>query len=306
MTVMTPAAPDRATAKTPSGRSGSRAGVLRALLRNRLAVVALAVLLLLIVAALFAPLIAPYDPSTQNLLMRLRPPAWQDGGSSAHLLGTDQLGRDMLSRVVHGTRVSLLVGAGAALLAGVVGTAVGLASGYFGGWADRTLMRLADVQLAFPSLLLALAVVGFLGSGLWMVILVLGFTGWVSYARVVRSEVMSLRTRDFVTEARAIGVTDVTIMRRHLLPNVMAPLATIGTLHVAAAIVAEASLSYLGLGVPKETVTWGGMLADGQLYLGTSWWVAVFPGITLMLTSLAINITGDALRDVADPKAYRR
>ncbi|MFE8954315.1 ABC transporter permease [Streptomyces althioticus] len=306
MTVMTPAAPDRATAKTPSGRSGSRAVALRALLRDKRAVVALAVLLLLIVAALFAPLIAPYDPSTQNLLLRLRPPAWQDGGSSAHLLGTDQLGRDMLSRVVHGTRVSLLVGAGAALLAGVVGTAVGLASGYFGGWADRTLMRLADVQLAFPSLLLALAVVGFLGSGLWMVILVLGFTGWVSYARVVRSEVMSLRTRDFVTEARAIGVTDFTIMRRHLLPNVMAPLATIGTLHVAAAIVAEASLSYLGLGVAKETVTWGGMLADGQLYLGTSWWVAVFPGIALMLTSLAINITGDALRDVADPKAYRR
>jgi peptide/nickel transport system permease protein len=306
MTVLSPAATDTAPQHKPSGGSGSGSVVLRGLLRNKLAAVALAVLALLLVAALFAPLLAPYDPNTQNLLLRLRPPAWQDGGSGAHLLGTDQLGRDMLSRVVYGTRVSLLVGAGAALLAGVVGTAVGLASGYFGGWADRTLMRLADVQLAFPSLLLALAVVGFLGSGLWVVIVVLGFTGWVSYARVVRSEVMSLRTRDFVTEARAIGVTDVTIMRRHLLPNVMAPLATIGTLHVAAAIVAEASLSYLGLGVPKETVTWGGMLSDGQLYLGTSWWVAVFPGIALMLTSLAINITGDALRDVADPKAYRR
>ncbi|MFE7676169.1 ABC transporter permease [Streptomyces albidoflavus] len=304
MTVMSPAATDRAPAKKPPG--GRRSVVLRSLLRNKLAVLALGVLALLLVAALFAPLIAPYDPNTQNLLIRLRPPAWQDGGTGAHLLGTDQLGRDLLSRVIHGARVSLLVGAGAALLAGVIGTAVGLAAGYFGGWADRTLMRLADVQLAFPSLLLALAVVGFLGSGLWLVVLVLGFTGWVSYARVVRSEVMSLRTRDFITEARAIGVTDTTIMRRHLLPNVMAPLATIGTLHVAAAIVAEASLSYLGLGVPKETVTWGAMLADGQLYLGTSWWVAVFPGIALMLTSLAINITGDALRDVADPKAYRR
>ncbi|MGV9915294.1 ABC transporter permease [Streptomyces tendae] len=306
MTVMSPAATDAGPQHKPSGGSGSGSVVLRGLLRNKLAAVALAVLVLLLVAAVFAPLLAPYDPNTQNLLLRLRPPAWQDGGSGAHLLGTDQLGRDMLSRVVYGTRVSLLVGAGAALLAGVIGTVVGLASGYFGGWADRTLMRLADVQLAFPSLLLALAVVGFLGSGLWVVIVVLGFTGWVSYARVVRSEVMSLRTRDFVTEARAIGVTDVTIMRRHLLPNVMAPLATIGTLHVAAAIVAEASLSYLGLGVPKETVTWGSMLSDGQLYLGTSWWVAVFPGIALMLTSLAINITGDALRDVADPKAYRR
>ncbi|ESQ01131.1 oligopeptide ABC transporter integral membrane protein [Streptomyces sp. GBA 94-10 4N24] len=304
MTVIPPAATDRAAAKKPPG--GPRSVILRALLRNKLAVLALAVLALLLVAALFAPLIAPYDPNAQDLLIRLRPPVWQDGGTGTHLLGTDQLGRDMLSRVIHGARVSLLVGAGAALLAGVIGTAVGLAAGYFGGWADRALMRLADVQLAFPSLLLALAVVGFLGSGLWLVVLVLGFTGWVSYARVVRSEVMSLRTRDFITEARAIGVTDVTIMRRHLLPNVMAPLATIGTLHVAAAIVAEASLSYLGLGVPKETVTWGAMLADGQLYLGTSWWVAVFPGIALMLASLAINITGDALRDVADPKAYRR
>ncbi|MFJ8158070.1 ABC transporter permease [Streptomyces sp. NPDC094468] len=308
MTVTTPATTDRAAARTPNGGpgSGARSAVLRALLRNKLAVAALVVLALLLVAALSAPLIAPYDPNTQNLLLRLRPPAWQHGGSGAHLLGTDQLGRDMLSRVVYGARVSLLVGAGAALLAGVIGTVVGLSAGYLGGWVDRTLMRLADVQLAFPALLLALAVVGFLGSGLWMVILVLGFTGWVSYARVVRSEVLSLRSRDFITEARAIGVTDVTIMRRHLLPNVMAPLATIGTLHVAAAIVAEASLSYLGLGVPKETVTWGAMLSDGQLYLGTSWWVAVFPGIALMLTSLAINITGDALRDVADPKAYRR
>ncbi|ASQ92112.1 ABC transporter permease [Streptomyces sp. 11-1-2] len=304
MTLLSPAATGRAPAAAPAG--GSRSVVLRALLRDKLAVLALAVLAVLLIAALFAPLVAPYEPNAQNLLLRLRPPAWQDGGSGAHLLGTDQLGRDMLSRVIYGARVSLLVGAGAALLAGVIGIVVGLASGYFGGWADRVLMRLADVQLAFPSLLLALAIVGFLGSGLWYVILVLGFTGWVSYARVVRSEVMSLRTRDFITEARAIGVTDVTIMRRHLLPNVMAPLATIGTLHVAAAIVAEASLSYLGLGVPRETVTWGAMLSDGQLYLGTSWWVAVFPGIALMLTSLAINITGDALRDVADPKAYRR
>ncbi|KUJ38584.1 peptide ABC transporter permease [Streptomyces sp. NRRL F-5122] len=304
MTVTAPAAADHVPAGTPTVGSGSV--VLRALLRNKLAVLALAVLVLLLAAALFAPLIAPYDPNAQDLLLRLRPPAWQDGGSGAHPLGTDQLGRDMLSRVIYGARVSLLVGAGAALLAGAIGTVVGLVSGYFGGWADRVLMRLADIQLAFPALLLALAIVGFLGSGLWYVILVLGFTGWVSYARVVRSEVMSLRSRDFITEARAIGVTDATIMRRHLLPNVMAPLATIATLHVAAAVVTEASLSYLGLGVPKETVTWGSMLADGQLYLGTSWWVAVFPGIALMLTSLAINITGDALRDVADPKAYRR
>ncbi|GHH83527.1 peptide ABC transporter permease [Streptomyces sulfonofaciens] len=304
MTVTTTITP---TGSAPAAKSpGPRSAALRTLLRNRLALAALVFLVLLLVAALCAPLLAPADPNAQDLLMRLRPPAWEAGGTGAHPLGTDQLGRDMLSRVVYGTRVSLLVGAGAALLAGVIGTVVGLASGYFGGWPDRVLMRVADVQLAFPPILLALAIVGFLGSGLWYVILVLGFTGWVSYARVVRSEVLSLRSRDFVTEARAIGATDAAIMRRHLLPNVMAPLATIGTLHVAAAIVAEASLSYLGLGVPKETVTWGSMLADGQLYLGTSWWVAVFPGVALMLTSLAVNITGDALRDVADPKAYRR
>lgn len=302
MTVTPPAVAPAAATAGPS----PRAAALRILLRNRLAVAALAVLAIMLILAVLAPLIAPYDPNTQDLLLRLEPPAWQSGGSGAHLLGTDQLGRDMLSRVIYGTRVSLLVGAGAALLAGVIGTAAGLVSGYYGGGPDRVLMRIADVQLAFPAILLALAIVGFLGSGLWYVILVLGFTGWVSYARVVRSEVMSLRSRDFITEARAIGVTDGVIMRRHLLPNVMAPLATIATLHVAAAIVAEASLSYLGLGVPKETVTWGSMLADGQLYLGTSWWVAVFPGIALMITSLAVNITGDALRDVADPKAYRR
>ncbi|MDT0410048.1 MULTISPECIES: ABC transporter permease [Streptomyces] len=302
----TTTAPPAAEPAAPPAPASTRAAAVRSLLRNKLAVAALAFLLLVLVCAVFAPLIAPADPNAQDLLARLKPPAWQHGGSSAHLLGTDQLGRDLLSRVIYGTRVSLMVGAGAALLAGVLGTLAGLAAGYFGGWTDRLLMRLADIQLAFPAILLALAVVGFVGSGLWYVILVLGITGWVSYARVVRSEVLSLRTRDFVTEAHAIGVRHPAIMRRHLLPNVMAPLATIGTLHIAAAIVAEASLSYLGLGVPKETVTWGAMLADGQLYLGTSWWVAVFPGIALMLTSLAVNITGDALRDVADPKAYRR
>ncbi|MGW4486688.1 ABC transporter permease [Amycolatopsis sp. NPDC004368] len=292
------------TAVAAAARS-ARPSAVRAMLRNRLGAVAVTVLVLMVLIALFAPLISPYDPGAQDLLVRLHPPAWESGGDASHLLGTDQLGRDILSRLFYGARISLLVGACAALLAGIVGAAIGLVAGFLGGWFDRILMRLADIQLAFPPILLALAIVGFLGSGLWYVVLVLGFTGWVSYARVIRSEVLSLRTREFVTEARAIGVTDLAIMRRHLLPNVMAPLATIGTLHVAAAIVAEASLSYLGLGVPKQTVTWGGMLSDGQLYLGTSWWVAVFPGIALMLTALAVNITGDVLRDVADPKAYR-
>lgn len=283
----------------------SRVATARRLVRSKLAVAAVVVLGLVVLAAVFAPLIAPYDPNAQDLLVRLRPPAWTSRGDASHLLGTDQLGRDVFSRLVYGARISLLVGVAAALLAGVIGAVVGLVAGYLGGWPDRILMRLADIQLAFPSILLALAIVGFLGSGLWYVIVVLGFTGWVSYARVVRSEALSLRSRDYVTEARAIGVSDPAIMRRHLLPNVLASLATIATLHVAAAIVAEASLSYLGLGVPRSVVTWGGMLSDGQLYLGTSWWLAVFPGLALMLTVLAINLAGDVLRDLTDPKAYR-
>ena len=281
-------------------------GALRAHIGTNVIVwIALLVLVAAVVCAVFAPWLAPHDPQTQQLGLRLRPPFWSDRASAGHPLGTDDLGRDMLSRVLYGSRVSILVGVCATVLAGATGVLIGLLAGYFGGWQDAVLMRLADIQLAFPSILLALAIVGFLGSGLWYVILVLGFTGWVSYARVVRSEVLSLRTREFVTEARAIGVRDLTIMRRHLLPNVMAPLATIGTLHVAAASVAAASLSSLGLGVPKQTVTGGGMLSDGQLYLGTSWWVAVFPGLALMVTALAVNLTGDVLRDVADPKAYR-
>ncbi|RJQ82050.1 ABC transporter permease [Pseudonocardiaceae bacterium YIM PH 21723] len=257
---------------------------------------ALVTLILLVLAALCAPLIAPHEPNLQNLLTRLQPPG------AGHPLGTDQLGRDVLSRLIYGTRISLLVGVSAAVLAGVIGGIAGIVAGFLGGWVDRILMRLADIQLAFPALLLSLAVIGFVGSGLWLVILVLGFTGWVSYARVVRSEVLSLRTRGFVLAAIAIGASGPAIMRRHLLPNVMAPLATIGTLHVGTAIVAEASLSYLGIGVPKQTVTWGSMLADGQLYLGTAWWVAVFPGLALAITVLAVNVLGDALRDVTDPR----
>lgn len=281
-------------------------GALRNWVRNRLAIPAFGILAVIVIVAIFAPVIAPHDPNAQDLLQRLKPPAWLANGSSSHLLGTDELGRDLFSRLIYGSRVSLIVGALAALISGVIGATVGIVSGYRGGWLDRILMRIADIQLAFPSILLALAIVGFLGSSLWNVIIILGVTGWVAYARVLRSEVLSLRERDYVVEAKAIGVPGSTIMRRHLLPNVMAPIATIGTLQVGTAILAEAALSFLGLGVPPETVTWGAMLSEGQLYLGTSWWLAVFPGIALMLTVLAINIAGDVLRDVADPKVYRR
>jgi peptide/nickel transport system permease protein len=271
-------------------------------LRARMALPALILLTLVVLCAVLAPVVAPDDPNAQDLLTRLSPPGWTDG----HLLGTDNLGRDVLSRLIYGARISLFVGLAVALISGTIGAVIGIVAGYRGGWADRVLMRLADVQLAFPSILLALAVVAFLGNGLWVVIIVLGVTNWVSYARVTRSSVLSLRERDFVLEARAIGVGPATIMRRHLLPNVFAPLITIAALNVASAIVVESALSFLGLGVPAEIPTWGSMLADGQLYLGTSWWIAVFPGLALMLTALSINITGDAIRDAVDPRAYRR
>ncbi|TLF79781.1 ABC transporter permease [Nonomuraea sp. KC401] len=276
--------------------------VLRALRRNHAAKVAVGVIALVVFVGLFAPLIAPHDPNLQNLELKLRPPFWMSGSEPGYLLGTDKLGRDVLSRIMYGTRVSLLVGLAATLLSGVVG----VVSGYYRGWREQVFMRLADVQLAFPSILLALAIIAVLGPSLFFMILVLGLTGWVAYARVVRAEVLSLREREFVTAARAIGDTGPQIMVRHLVPNIVAPLATIGTLQVAAMIVAEASLSYLGLGVPPDVPTWGSLLADGQLYLRSAWWIAVFSGAAIMMTTLAINVTGDLLRDVADPKAYTR
>lgn len=278
---------------------------LHALRKNFVAQIALLILVLVVVVGLFAPLLSPFDPQLQELGNRLKAPIWLPGASEGHFLGTDELGRDVLSRILYGTRISLLVGVAATLLSGVLGTLIGVFCGYFRGSIDALFMRLADIQLAYPTILLALVVVVVLKPSIWIVVLVLGLNGWMSYARVIRSEVLSLRTREFVTAARAIGATNGRIMWRHIRPNILAPLATIGTLQVASMIVAEASLSYLGLGVPPTTPTWGGMLASGQLYIGTAWWIAVFSGVAVVLTTLSINVTGDLLRDFADPKAYR-
>jgi peptide/nickel transport system permease protein len=277
----------------------------KTLRRNKVAQVAVVILCLVVLVGIFGPLIAPHDPTAQDLTARLTPPFWMSRHVPGHLLGTDALGRDVLSRVIYGTRVSLLVGVAATVMSGIIGAVLGMICGYYRGWVDMVFMRLADVQLSFPTILLALVVVAVLGPSLLFVILVLGITGWVSYARVIRAEVLSLRSREFVTAARATGVSDFQIMWRHLRPNVFAPLMTIGTLQVAAMIVAQASLSYLGLGVPPTIPTWGGMLADGQLYIRSAWWISVFSGVAIMLTTLSINIAGDMLRDIADPKAYR-
>jgi peptide/nickel transport system permease protein len=261
----------------------------------------MAFLAALVVVAVFAPWIAPDPSGAQNLLQSFQPP-----GTPGHLLGTDQLGEDILSQLIYGTRLTLLVGVAATALAGVLGLVIGLIAGYFGGIRDQLLMRLADMQLAFPSILLAMVLVAVIGPSVQFLVIVLGLTGWVPYARVVRAEVLTLRQKEFVTAARGIGVSDATIIRRHMLPNVMAPLATIATLQVASMIIIAASLSYLGLGVPPSDPSWGAMIQGGQLYLRTAWWVGVFPGLALVLTTLAINLAGDMLRDIADPKAYLR
>jgi peptide/nickel transport system permease protein len=274
--------------------------------RKVLARVILFFLAALVVVAVFAPLIAPYPADAQDLALAFRPPMGFARAAPGHLLGTDQLGQDVLSQMIYGTRLSLLVGVAATAVAGTVGLLIGLIAGYFGGLRDQLLMRLADMQLAFPSILLAMVLVAVIGPSVLFLIIVLGVTGWVPYARVVRAEVLTLRQKEFVTAARGIGVRDRTIIRRHMLPNVMAPLATIATLQVASMIIIAASLSYLGLGVPASDPSWGAMIQAGQLYLSTSWWVGVFPGLALVATTLAINLAGDLLRDIADPKAYLR
>jgi len=282
-------------------------GARRSAARRKLLARVIAVFLgALVVVAIFAPWIAPYPADAQNLALTFRPPVGFSHAAAGHLLGTDQLGQDILSQMIYGTRLTLLVGVTATAVAGVIGLVIGLIAGYYGGIRDQVLMRLADMQLAFPGILLAMVLVAVIGPSVLFLIIVLGTTGWVSYARVVRAEVLTLRQKEFVTAARGIGVPNLTIIRRHMIPNVMAPLATIATLQVASMIIVAASLSYLGLGVPPSDPSWGAMIQEGQLYLRTAWWVGVFPGLALVLTTLAINLAGDLLRDIADPKAYLR
>lgn len=266
------------------------------------AVVALAFLALVIFLALAAPWISPYDPNRNALTERLTPPAWGDGGTWAHPLGTDSLGRDIVTRIMYGGRVSLLVGAAAVLFGGSVGLLAGLLAGYFGGRVDQLFMRLGDVQLALPFFLIALAVLAIIGPGLVNVILVLAVGQWVEYARVARGEVLSLREREFVLAARVIGQRDRNIIRGHIMPNTLPTILVLASLAVGNVILAEASLTFLGSGVGIETASWGGMIAQARDFMSFAGWLATAPGIVLMLTILAINIVGDWLRDVLDPR----
>ena len=270
--------------------------------RDLPALAGLGVIAAAVVVAAFAPALAPSDPVKNRLLDRLTPPMWAQGGSPRYPLGTDTLGRDVLSRLLHGARISLTVGLAAVLVAGVVGVGLGLVAGYRGGWADDLLMRLGDIQLAFPVLLLGVAVIAVLGASLINMILVLGASGWVTYARIARGETLSLKERDFVAAARALGAPARHVVVRHLLPNVLPSLMVVTTFSVARTIIAEASLSFLGLGLPPPTPSWGAMLDEGRNYITTGWWLALFPGLAILVLVLAINLCGDWLRDALDPR----
>jgi peptide/nickel transport system permease protein len=274
----------------------------RRLARRRTALFGLVVVALVVATALAAPWLSPFDPIAQDIGHRLKPPGWLDAAGRLHPLGTDHLGRDLLARVIFGAQPALLVGFAAVMISGVLGMVTGLLGGYFGGRVDDMLMRLADVQLAFPFILLAIAVIGVLGPSLPTIIVVIGVSSWVVYARVVRAAVLVLREREFVQAAQALGGGDGRILVRHILPNAFAPWLVVATLDMARVIVLESALSFLGLGVQPPTPTWGGMLADGRVYLTTAWWLATFPGLAILVTVLGINLFGDGLRDTLDPR----
>ncbi|WFR61391.1 ABC transporter permease [Paenibacillus amylolyticus] len=262
-----------------------------------------AVLVLLVVLiAIGAPLLTSHDPAAVNPLNRLKPPAWLEGGTAEYWLGTDNLGRDMWSRIVYGARVSLIVGMGAVIVSGIIGAILGLVSGFYGKWLDAIIMRVGDAFMAIPTILFMLVVMAIVGPGITTLILVIGVTNWVPFTRVVRSEVLSIKERDFVHAARSIGAKNGRLILRHILPNILSSFIVICGMNVGTTIIMEASLSFLGLGIKPPDVSWGGMLSDGRQYVATSWWVATFPGLAITFTVLGVIFLGDWLRDVLDPR----
>ena len=266
-----------------------------------MALLAVAFVGALFVVAAAAPLIAPNDPERQSLRLRLKAPTMDGPDGRAHLLGTDHLGRDVLSRVIFGSRISLMIGFAAVAVGSLVGATLGITAGYRGGWADTAIMTLADAQLAFPFILLAIGIIAVLGPSFPTLVVVVGLSGWMTYARVLRAQVLVLRGREFVDAIRGLGGSTLRIILRHILPNVLSSLVVIATLELARAIVLEATLSFLGLGVQPPTPSWGGMIYEGREYLDSAWWISIFPGLVLMLSSLVVSRLGDWLRDVLDP-----
>jgi ABC-type dipeptide/oligopeptide/nickel transport system permease subunit len=276
--------------------------VWRRALRNRRLVVGSIVIVLVVAMAVFADYIAPFSPYKQTPEFNLKPPFWQEPSGAVHLFGTDALGRDILSRIIYGARVSLVIGAVSVLLAGTIGVVFGLVAGYFGGGVEAVVMRLVDTILSIPFILLAVLAAALFGQSLLGVIAILGFTSWVIYARVVRGTVLSLKEVPYVEAARSIGAGHARTLTRHILPGVWAPIIVVATQQVGAVIIAESSLTFLGLGVPPDIPSWGGMIADGRGYVSLAWWVSTLPGLALMLTVLAVYFFGDGLRDVLDPR----
>jgi peptide/nickel transport system permease protein len=256
----------------------------------------------IILAALFAPTVSPYDPTQQSLRERLRGPTWfPEAGRYRHLLGTDQLGRDILSRIIYGSRVSLIVGFAAVIIGGTIGGTLGLISGYAGGAVDEAIMLVVDAQLAFPFILLAIGIIAVLGPSFPNLILVVGLSGWVTYARIVRAQVLTIKEREYITAIRGLGGSRWRIVLTHILPNTFSPFLVVATLELARTIILESTLSFLGLGIQPPTPSWGGMMSEGRSYLDTAWWISAFAGLVLMLTALVVSRVGDWLRDVLDP-----
>ena len=260
------------------------------------------VLFLFLFAAVFSGTIAPYDPAEQDITKALKPPVVMEGGSIDHVLGTDELGRDLWSRIVWGARIALIVGFVAVVLSGFIGTCLGLIAGYFGGAVDSVIMRLVDIQLSLPAILLALAIIGAVGPSLTNIIIVIALTTWADYTRMVRAEVLSVKENEFVELAKVTGCSTLRILRKHIFPSVVNSLTVIATLMLGRVIIFESALSFLGLGVQPPTPSWGIMLADGRQYLTYAWWLATFPGIAIMGVVLGTNLVGDWLRDFLDPK----
>jgi peptide/nickel transport system permease protein len=265
-----------------------------------------ATLAVMVLAALLAPLVAPRDPTDQSLMLRLKPPIWLAEGEPGYILGTDEVGRDILSRIIYGAQVSLSVGLVGVLIGSVLGTVLGMLAGYFSGPVDEIIMLLADMQLACPFILLAISIIAVLGpdpaGGVpWKLIVIVGISGWMTYARVGRGIVLTIKEREFVQSVRALGGSDNRILFRHILPNILSPVIVLATLDLARLIVLESTLSFLGLGIQPPSPSWGGMLGQGRQYLDTAWWLSTFPGLAIMLTTLAISRGGDWLRDALDP-----
>ena len=279
--------------------------VVRSLGRDRAAGLGLGLVVLWLATGLVGPLLIPGDPNRQELADALRPPAWLEGGVRAQPLGTDHLGRDILVRVVYGARTSMLIGVSAVTLAAIAGALAGLFAAEWGGGVDEVLMRLGDIQLSMPFILLAITVLALLGGSMGSMVLVLVLAGWVIYARVLRSELLYLREVEFVQGARALGASRLRVIFRHLLPNTAGLLAVVATLELANVIILEAALSFLGVGIGPPEVSWGTMLADGRDYLTTEWWLATLPGVAITFTILGVNLVGDWARDVLDPRTAR-